>query len=94
MPEDGGEGGEAEAHADEDGELVGEEKGGCGRDDEHGDDDDGADGFEGCHGGDGDHGHEQVVDGLGMEALGFGKAGVEGCDGEFLVEEGDDDLPF
>ena len=69
---------------------MGEEEGGRGRDDEHGDDDDGSDGFEGRDRRDGDHGHEEVVDGPGVEALGFGEAGVEGGDGKLFVEEGDD----
>jgi len=90
VSEDGGESTESEAHANENRELVGEEEGGGGRDDEHCDDDDGADGFEGGDRRDGNHGHEEVVDDLGVEALGFGEAGVEGSQGEFLVEEGDD----
>ena len=91
MAEDGREDGHDEADGDEDREVPGEKKGGGRWNDEHRDNDDGADCFEGCDGRDGDHGHEKVVHELRSEALGFGKAGVEGSKFEFLVEESDDE---
>ena len=91
MTENGRGDGENEAEANEEGKVSGDEKGGGRWDDEHRDDDDGADGFEGGNGGNRDHGHEEVVDDAGSEALGLGEAGVEGGEGEFLVEDPNDE---
>ena len=90
MTEDGRSSGEKETQSDEDREAPRDEKGGGRRDDEHRDDDDGADGFKSGDRSDGDHGHEKVVDELGVKALRLGEAGIEGGESEFLVEEGDD----
>ena len=91
MTENGRGGGESEREADEEGEASGDEEGRRGRNDEHRDYDDGADGFEGGNGGDRDHGHQEVVDDFRSEALGLGEAWVEGGEGEFLVEDPNDE---